>query len=118
MKPNRAQWRKWVAAAKKLQNTNHPNVEHDPIVDQHPNVDLYQLIEPPLNSVLSDDSDPDNSDLDNSDAEIDEEQSEPSRKRLCGDANVCSVHDEGDISFIGNECSSKSEDDLNDEIRI
>ena len=105
MKPNRAQWRKWVAAAKTLQNTNHPNMDHDPIVDQHPNVDLDQLIELPLNSVLPDDSDPDNSYLDSSDAEIDEEQSESSRKRLCGYANGCSVHDEGNISFIENECS-------------
>ena len=96
MKPNRAQWREWVPAAKTLQNTNYPNMDHDPIVDQHPNVDLDQLIELPLNSVLSDDSDRDNSDLDHSDAEIDEEQSEPSRKRLCGDASGCSVHDEDD----------------------
>ena len=108
MKPNRAQWRKWVAAAKTLQNTNHPNMDHEYIVDQHPNVDLDQLIELPLNSVL-----PDDSDLDNSDPEIDEEQSEPS-----GDANGCSLHDEGDIGLIGNECRSESEDDLNDETRI
>ena len=36
-------------------------------------------------------------------------------KRFCGDANGCSLHDEGDIGLIGNECSSESEDDLNDE---
>lgn len=111
MKPNRAQYRrKWVAAARKLQNTNHPNMDHDPIVDQHPNVKLDQLIELPSNPVL-----PDNSDPDNSDPEIDEEQSEPSHKRFCGDTNDCSLHDEGDVDLIGNECSSESEDDLNDE---
>ncbi|CAB3977231.1 Hypothetical predicted protein [Paramuricea clavata] len=94
MKPSRAQYRrKWVAAARTLQNTNHhdPNMDNHPTVDQHPNVDLDQLIELPLNSVL-----PDNSDPDNSDPEIDEEQSEPSRKRLCGAANG-SLHEEGDI---------------------
>ena len=48
------------------------------------------------------------------DPEIDEEQSEPSRKRLCGAANG-SLPEEGDIGVIGNECSSDSEDDLNDE---
>ena len=111
MKPNWAQYRrKWVAAARKLQNTNHPNMDHDPIVDQHPNVELDQLIELPSNPVL-----PDNSDSDNSDPEIDEEQSEPSHKRFCSDANSCSLHDEGDVDLIGNECSSESEDDLNDE---
>ena len=80
MKPNRAQYRrKWVAAATKLQNTNHPNMDDDPIVDQHPNVELDQLIELLSNCIL-----PDNSDPDNSDPEIDEEQSELSHKRFCG----------------------------------
>jgi hypothetical protein len=70
MKPSRAQYRrKWVAAARTLQNTNHhdPNMDNHPIVDQHPNVYLDQLIELPLNPVLPDNSDPDNSDPDNSD---------------------------------------------------
>ena len=59
MKPNLAQYRrKWVAAARTLQNTNHPNMDHDPIIEQHPNVELDQLIELPLNPVLPDDSDP------------------------------------------------------------
>ena len=41
MKSNRAQYRrKWVATARKLQNTNLPNMDHDPIVDQHRNVEL------------------------------------------------------------------------------
>ena len=46
---------------------------------------------------------------------LDEEQSEPNRKRLCGATNGCSLHEEGDIVVIGNEYSSDSEDDLNDE---
>ena len=50
-------------------------MDHDTIVDQHPNVDLDQLLELHLNSLLPDDSDPDNTD-----PEIDGEQSEPSRK--------------------------------------
>ncbi|CAB4023106.1 Hypothetical predicted protein, partial [Paramuricea clavata] len=99
MKPSRAQYRrKWVAAARTLQNTNHhdPNMDNHPTVDQHPNVDFDQLIELPLNPEF-----PDNSDPDNSDPEIDEEQCEPSRKRLCGAANG-SLHDEGDISVAEN----------------
>ena len=57
-------------------------MDHDPIVHQHPNVELDQLIELPSNPVLQDNSDPDNSD-----PEIDEKQSEPSHKRFCCDAN-------------------------------